>query len=211
MADFAMNQIVFRSAIAAALLALAGCGGAAPTDNAAANGGAGEAPLAGATIGGPFTLTNQDGERISDTQFAGKYRVMYFGYTYCPDICPVDAQRIGAAVRLLEKTDPAVAEKIVPIFVTVDPERDGPAEVKAFVSNFHPRMVGLTGTPEEIAAVAKQFAIYYAAQPPSEGGGYLVDHQQLSYLMGPQGEPIALLPVEQSPEAIAAEIKRWVT
>lgn len=206
MAGFAMNQIVFRSAIAAALLVLAGCGEAPSTENATT-----EAPLAGATIGGPFTLTNQDGERVSDTQFAGKYRVMYFGYTYCPDICPVDAQRIGAAVRQLEKTDPAIAEKVVPIFVTVDPERDGPDEVKAFVSNFHPRMVGLTGTTEEIAAVAKRFAIYYAAQPASEGGGYLVDHQQLAYLMGPSGEPIALLPVEESPEAIAAEIKRWVT
>lgn len=201
-----MKQIVFRSALAAALLSLAGCGGAGSADNASV-----EAPLTGARIGGPFTLTNQDGERVSNQDFAGRYRVMYFGYTYCPDICPMDAQRIGAAMRQLEKSDPAIAEQIVPVFVSVDPERDNPEALKAFVSNFHPRMVGLTGTPEEIAEVARNYAVYYARVPSEGTSGYLVDHQQIAYLMGPEGEPIALLPVEQSPEAIVAEIKRWVT
>lgn len=168
-------------------------------------------PLEGARIGGPFTLTDQNGRSVSDRDFAGKYRIMYFGYTFCPDVCPTDVQAIGAALKSLEQTDPAVAAKIVPIFVTVDPTRDTPAVLKAFVSAFHPRMVGLTGTVHQIEGVKKEFAVFSAKGDPSPGGGYLVNHSRQAYLMAPDGKPIALLPQEQGPQAVADEIKRWVS
>ncbi|WP_380784665.1 SCO family protein [Sphingomonas sp. R86521] len=168
-------------------------------------------PLEGARIGGPFTLTDQNGRSVSDRDFAGKYRIMYFGYTFCPDVCPTDVQAIGAALKSLERTDPAVAAKIVPIFVTVDPTRDTPAVLKAFVSAFHPRMVGLTGTVQQIEGVKKEFAVFSAKGDPSPGGGYLVNHSRQAYLMAPDGKPIALLPQEQGPQAVADEIKRWVS
>ncbi len=165
-------------------------------------------PLEGARIGAPFALTNQDGKPITDAAFAGKYRIMYFGYTFCPDVCPVDVQNIGAAMKLLDKSDPELAQRIVPIFVTIDPERDTPGVVKQFVSAFHPRMVGLTGSPEQIAKVAKDFAIYYK-RGKGTPDGYMMDHSRQAYLMAPDGKPLALLPQEGPPQAIADEIKRW--
>jgi len=164
-------------------------------------------PLEGARIGGPFALTDQNGRTVTDRAYAGKYRIMYFGYTFCPDVCPTDVQAIGAAMKLL---DPSIAAKIVPIFVTVDPTRDTPAVLKSFVSAFDPRLVGLTGTPPQIEAVKKEFAIFSAKGADSPGGGYLVNHSRQTYLMGPDGKPIALLPQEQGPQAVADEIKRWV-
>ncbi|WP_176501756.1 SCO family protein [Sphingomonas sp. HMP9] len=167
-------------------------------------------PLEGARIGGGFTLTNQNGQTITDQAFAGQYRIMYFGYTFCPDVCPTDVQAIGAAVKKLEASDPAIAAKIVPVFVTVDPARDTPAVLKQFVSTFHPRMVGLTGTDAQIAAIKTEYAVYSSKGDASPGGGYLVNHSRQAYLMDPDGKPIALLPQEQGPDAVATEIKRWV-
>jgi protein SCO1/2 len=182
-------------------LALAACSSDSP---------ASRPPLEGARIGGPFALTNQDGRRITDAGFAGKYRVMYFGYTFCPDVCPVDVQKIGAAMKLLDGSDPALAQRIVPIFVTIDPARDTPAVLKQFVSAFHPRLVGLTGSADEIARIAKEYGVYYK-RGEGTAGGYMMDHSRQVYLMAPDGKPLALLPQEQSPQAIADEIKRWAT
>jgi len=207
MAGDAMNETRARhrrpilSLMLWAGLSLTACSGPAPTARA---------PLQGAKIGGPFTLIDQNGHKVTDRDFAGKYRIMYFGYTFCPDVCPTDAQNIGAGLRLLEASDPALAAKIVPIFVTVDPARDTPAVLKAFVSAFHPRMVGLTGSPEAIDAVAKEFAVYYQKQGAAPGGGYMVDHSRVAYLMDPQGKPLALLPEEKSGQAVADEARRWV-
>lgn len=165
-------------------------------------------PLEGARIGGPFALTDQDGKAVTDASFAGKYRIVYFGYTFCPDVCPLDAQNIGAALKLLETTDPTLARNIVPIVITVDPARDTPAVMKQFVSAFHPRMVGLTGSPEEIARVAKEYGVYFkrGAGTPD---GYMMDHSRQAYLMSPDGKPLALLPQEGPPQGIVDEIKRW--
>lgn len=167
-------------------------------------------PLQGAAIGGPFELTGQEGRPVRDTDFAGKYRLVYFGYAFCPDVCPTDLQKLGKAMRDLEKTDPALAAKLVPIFITVDPERDTPPVVKQFVANFHPKMVGLTGSPEATAKVAKQFGVYFKKMPPpTPGGGYLVDHMAAIFLMGPKGEPIALFSQDQSADAIVEGVRRW--
>ena len=191
----------FRPVLLAAL-ALAACSPSTPDTPATP-------PLAGARIGGPFTLTDQNGRQVSDRAFAGKYRIMYFGYTFCPDVCPTDMQTIGGAMTLLEASDPALAARIVPIFVTVDPTRDTPAAIKQFVSAFHPRIVGLTGSVEAIEAVKKEFAIFSAKAEASPGGGYLVNHSRQAYLMDPDGKPLALLPQDKGPQALADDIKRW--
>jgi len=182
------------------LLALAACSNATPADP----------PLAGAKIGGPFQLIDQDGKAITDKAFAGKYRIMYFGYTYCPDVCPTTAQTIGAAMRLLDKSDPAVSARVVPVFVTVDPDRDTPAVVKQFVSAFYPRFVGLTGSPAAIDKVRTEFGVFASKGKTTPNGGYLVEHSNAAYLMDGDGRPLALLPTEQGAQATADEIKRWV-
>lgn len=166
-------------------------------------------PLAGASIGGPFTLTDQNGRTVTDRDFAGKYRIVYFGYTFCPDVCPADMANVGGGLKLLEAEDPKLAAKIVPIFITVDPARDTPAVLKQFTAQFHPRMAGLTGSPQAIAKTAKEFAVYYQKGDPTPGGGYLVNHSRQTYLMDPNGKPLALLPADASPRAVADEIKRW--
>ena len=168
------------------------------------------APLDGARIGGPFQLTDQNGKPRSDADFAGRYRIMYFGYPFCPDVCPTDMQTIGAGLRLFEAKDAARGAKIVPIFVTVDPGRDTPVVLKAFVSAFHPRMVGLTGTPADIAALAKAYGVAIQLDRPNAEGGYLVAHGRFAFLMGPSGKPIALLPEDKTPVDVAAELDRWV-
>ena len=167
-------------------------------------------PLKGARVGGPFTLTNQEGRRVSDSEFAGRYRLIYFGFTFCPDVCPVDLQQIGLALRQFEKSDAGRAAKVQPIFISVDPERDRPAVLKQYVSAFHPRLIGLTGSPEELAEVARRYAVYYGKQPLEGEGGYGMDHSRVALLFGPKGEPIVILPHEEGAAAIAAELDRWV-
>jgi protein SCO1/2 len=169
-----------------------------------------EPPLAGARIGGAFTLTDQNGKTVRDSDFAGKYRIVYFGYTYCPDVCPTDMAKIGQAMKLLDKSDPTLSQKITPIFISVDPERDTPPVLKQFVANFHPRFVGLTGSTDAIAKVAKNYAVYFKKQPISEGGGYLVDHLAVAFLMDPKGAPIVSLPIDKDGDAIAADLRHWV-
>jgi protein SCO1/2 len=166
-------------------------------------------PLQGAKLQNAFTLTDGNGRQVTDRQFGGKYRLVYFGFTYCPDVCPVDLQNIGKAMRQLEKSDPKLAEQVQPIFITVDPERDTPAVMKQYVSAFHPRIIGLTGTKEQIAAVAKKHGVFFQQEERQGSGEYLVNHSRIALLFGPQGEPIAIVPHDQGAEAIAAELKRW--
>jgi protein SCO1/2 len=168
-----------------------------------------EPPLKGAAIGGPFTLVDQNGRPATDRQFQGKYRIVYFGFAHCPDVCPTDLAQIGQALRVLEKDEPALAAKIVPIFITVDPERDTPVVIKEYLAAFHPRLVGLTGTPQQIADAAKKYAIYYAKEPTPDGS-YNMNHGRIIFLMGPDGAPLAMLPHDKNPDAIVAELKRWV-
>ncbi len=167
-------------------------------------------PLQGAKLQNSFTLTDQNGRQVSDSQFAGKYRLVYFGFTYCPDVCPVDLQNIGKAMRQLEKSDAGTAERVQPIFITVDPERDTPKVMKEYVSAFHPRIVGLTGSREQIAEVAKKHGVFFQKGEQSGSSDYLVNHSRMALLFGPKGEPIAIIPHEEGADAIAAEVKRWV-
>jgi len=168
-------------------------------------------PLAGAKIGGPFTLTNQDGGKTSEAEFKGQYRIIYFGYSYCPDVCPVDLANIMLGLKQAEKENPELVSKIQPIFISVDSERDTPAVLKQYVSAFHPRLIGLTGTPDEIAEVAEKYLVIYDIRNDEGATEYLVDHSRQAYLFGPNGEPLALLPFDGTPQDVSAEIARWVS
>ena len=167
-------------------------------------------PLQGASMGGPFTLTDQNGRRVSDRDFAGKYRLLYFGYTFCPDVCPVDMQVIGAGLRRFEAQDSARAARVQPIFVSVDPARDTPEVLRRFVAAFHPRLIGLTGSEAEIAQVAREYRVFYERGAASPGGGYMVNHTRMAVLYGPEGQPIAIIPFDQGADGVAAELGRWV-
>jgi protein SCO1/2 len=201
--------VAHRACFAAALLtsvSLTGCGGGvreAP---------AGEAPLAGSAIGGPFTLTDSGGKTVRWSDFAGKFRIVYFGYTWCPDVCPTDVSRIAQGLARFRQAKPQLASQIVPIFISVDPERDTPAKVGEFVHAFSDDFIGLTGTPGQVKAAADAFKVYYKKGEPGPNGAYIVDHSATAYLMGRQGEPIALLPVEKDDQgrSIEAELEKWV-
>lgn len=177
-----------------------------------------QAPLVGAKIGGPFTLIDQDGKAYSYEQDDGKFRIVYFGYTSCPDICTPDMQQLMAGLTQYENTHPELGKTVQPLFITVDPKRDTPAILKQFVSAFHPRLVGLSGTEAQVAAAAKAFAVYFQKVEGSVPDAYLMSHSQTPYLMGPDGKPLALMPVdtpntdanEGAPKLVADELAKWV-
>ncbi len=189
---------------AALLLGLTACAPQAPEAPAE------EPPLAGATIGGPFTLTGEDGKPVSWSDFAGSYRIVYFGYAYCPDVCPTDVQRAMAGLKRFEQAHPELGAQVQPLFVSVDPERDTPAVLTEFTDNFHPRLIGMTGDTATLEQVAKAFGTSFSKGEVQPGGGYLMQHYGHTYLFGPEGEPLALLPTDLGPEAVAAELEKWV-
>ena len=192
-----MNKALFI--LTAALFALGGC--ERPVE---------DYPLAGAAIGGPFVLTGEDGRKVDSRVFDGRYRLIYFGYTFCPDVCPVDVVRLMKGYQQFLDGNPERARKVVPIFITVDPVRDTPEVLRKWTDEFDPRLIGLGGTQSEIDKIAKDFAVFIKRAPPNQDGAYLVDHARLALLMGPKGEPIALIPHDRDPATIAAELDRWV-
>ncbi|KAL9653168.1 hypothetical protein ABK040_006384 [Willaertia magna] len=139
-------------------------------------------------LGGNFTLVNTKGEVITDSEFRGKYMLIYFGFTNCPDVCPTEMKKITRALQQIEKERPELAEKIVPIFISCDPPRDSIEAVIEYLSDYHPRFIGLTGTADQIARVCKKYRVYYSAPDYKEGKeDYLVDHSIFTYLMDPYG------------------------
>jgi cytochrome oxidase Cu insertion factor (SCO1/SenC/PrrC family) len=156
-----------------------------------------------APVGGPFELTDQTGHRRSDTDFRGKLVVVYFGYTYCPDVCPTELQSISLALDKLG----AAADTVQPLFITVDPERDTPARLAAFVSSFHPRLIGLTGSLAEIRKTAIAYRTFFAKNGAATPDDYSVDHTGFIYLVGKDGRYLGFLPPGMAPDAIADAIR----
>jgi protein SCO1 len=156
-------------------------------------------------FGGPFVLTASDGRIVTDRTFRGRYMLIYFGYTHCPDICPTTLMAVS---QMLEKLGP-LAAKIQPVFVSIDPERDTPAVVGEFVQSFDPRIVGLTGSPAEIAAVAKQYRVFYKKAPVEDSNDYFMEHSSYIYVMGPDGRYITLFSHDQTeaPDWMAARVR----
>jgi protein SCO1 len=206
-----MNRVAMPSKInaksllaAAALLAIAACSPQEPAVSPE------EPPLAGAALGGPFTLTGEDGNPVSWNDFDGKYRTIYFGYAYCPDICPTDVQRAMAGLKQFEAEHPDLGAKVQPLFVSVDPNRDTPEVLTEFTANFHPRLIGMTGDTSTVASVAKTFGMTFSKGETQPGGGYLMEHLGYTLLFGPDGKPLAPLPTDLGPDAVAAELEKWV-
>jgi len=160
-----------------------------------------------ALVGGPFELIGKDGKTVTDQDFRGRYMLVFFGYTHCPDICPAELQVMSAALEGLGSD----ADKIVPIFISVDPERDTPEAVDAYVENFGPNFVGLSGSPEAIAKVAKAYRVTYQKfQDEKTGDNYSVDHSALLYLMGPDGEYITHIPYGTPAAKMTETLRRYL-
>lgn len=156
----------------------------------------------GGQIGGPFTLTDEDGATVTDKDVLKGPTLVYFGYTFCPDICPADTARNAAAVDILEER----GYEVTPVFISVDPGRDTPAVLKEWTGYVHPRMIGLTGTPEQIAAVAKEYKTYYKVPDDTSDPYYIVDHMTNTYLMLPGEGFVEFFDREIEPEAMADRI-----
>jgi protein SCO1/2 len=156
----------------------------------------------GVALGGPFTLVDHTGRTVTERDFAGRVLLVYFGFTYCPDVCPTELGIIAAAIDAM---GPA-GERVTPVLVSIDPERDTPAALADYVARFHPRMVGLTGSAEQVAAAARAYRVYYAKVRPRDSGDYLMDHSSFIYLVGPDGRVRSLFRPETAPEAIAAAV-----
>ena len=164
-------------------------------------------PSAGA-IGGSFELTGGDGQRVSDRDFRGKWLLVYFGYTHCPDICPTTLLDISQTLGLLGDD----AARFQPLFISIDPERDTPQVVGEYVKEFDDRIIGLAGTPEEIASAAKAYRVFYAKEEGTDARNYLMQHTTFVYVMAPDGRYVTLLSPTggQTPEVMAGRLRELV-
>ena len=158
-----------------------------------------------ALIGGPFSLVGADGKPITDRNFRGRYMLIFFGFTHCPDICPAELQVIAQALEQLGDK----AKKVVPIFITLDPERDTPEAMANYVKSFGPNFVGLTGSPEAIAAAAKAYRVAYSkVENKDSAGDYSVDHSALAYLMDPEGRYVTHFSYGLSTDQMAEKLEK---
>jgi protein SCO1/2 len=165
-------------------------------------------PLA-AQFGGPFSLTDHTGKRVTEADFRGSFMLVYFGFTSCTDTCPVDLPIIAQALDALGP----LAAKIAPLFISVDPVNDTPAVMAAYVANFHPRLIGLSGSEAEVAAAARAYKVHRRklTQAHHGEGQYTIDHGSLTYLMGPDGRFLTLLPHNSGTERMAGVLRKYVS
>ena len=159
----------------------------------------------GAAIGGPFELTAATGQAVTERSFAGRYRLIYFGYSACRDICPATLDEVGRALDALGDR----AARIQPLFITVDPEHDTPEALRSYLSAFNPRLVGLTGTTRQIREVQREYRLASAIHP--NGAGYTIDHGSVLYLMGPDGRYVAPIRADETGAEMAADIARHLS
>jgi cytochrome oxidase Cu insertion factor (SCO1/SenC/PrrC family) len=152
------------------------------------------------TVGGPFTLTDQDGRTRSDSEFRGKLMIVYFGYTFCPDVCPADLMAITQALDALGPE---------PIFITIDPERDM-GVLKDYVAAFHSSFIGLAGSPGEIRKIANSYKAFYTRVPGERNGDYSIDHAGIIYLMGREGEYLGFMPPQTGPEKLTEVLRKYL-
>jgi protein SCO1 len=169
---------------------------------------AGLTPVTSDSFGGPLTsLTNHLGEKVTNDAFDGQYRLIYFGFTYCPAICPTELQKISLALKNLG----ADADSITPIFITVDPARDTVEKMKDYVGLFHPRLVGLTGTQSEIDGVLKEYKVYAAKVEDPKMSDYTMDHSSFIYFIAPDGRLLHIFKMDDSAQVMQDVITRWIS
>lgn len=165
----------------------------------------GETAAQGSTVGGPFRLVDQDGKPVTEAALKGKATVVFFGFTHCPDVCPTALYEITQTLQALGPD----AAKTQALFVTVDPERDTPEAMKAYLSSFSPEIKGLTGSPDAVQQMIKAYRVY-AKKAPLKDGDYTMDHTAIVYLMDRNGAFVSPLNIKRAPEEVAAEIRRYI-
>lgn len=163
------------------------------------------APVAGIAIGGPYTLTDQDGSARTEQDFKGDYKLIYFGFTYCPAICPTELAKISAVMNQLPEE---TAEKIQPLFITIDPERDTVEVMKDYISLFHPKLIGLTGTPEQIEAVKDAYRVYAKKVQDETMNDYTMDHSSFIYFMGPEDNLLGMYRIKDTPDYMIEDMTK---
>jgi cytochrome oxidase Cu insertion factor (SCO1/SenC/PrrC family) len=193
-------MVVMMAIVAVAVIAMWRIVASGPRDQVTAS--------SGISIGGPFTLTDQTGATVTDRAYDGSYRLIYFGYTSCPDACPTELQVMAQAVEAMG----AAGAKVQPIFITIDPARDTAKQLAGYVPLFDKRLVGLTGTPEQIAAVAKAYRVYYAKadQPGVDAKSYGMNHSSFVYLMDPTGKFLTVFSSDTDSDKMASEIRHYM-
>ncbi|MDA1099159.1 MAG: SCO family protein [Proteobacteria bacterium] len=203
---------IYRNAVGRTVIALAFLAAVAMSAPSEAHGPAPDVPPPppnmAALFGGPFSLIDHDGSPRTDRDYSGRFLLISFGYTHCPDICPLDLSTMAAALELLGPT----GEPVQPIFITIDPARDKPAVLKEYVLNFHPRLIGLSGSERQISRVAKAYRVHRSKiivedAPP---GNYLANHSSLTYLMGRNGDFVTMFPHGTAPRFMADAIRRHI-
>jgi protein SCO1/2 len=168
--------------------------------------GQGVLPSLTPSIGGPFTLTDGDGKTVTDAMFRGKWMVVYFGYTHCPDACPTALSAIVTAIASLPAAQRALLQ---PIFITIDPDRDTGRVLRGYVTAFGPDLIGLTGNPTQLATVERAYRVY-AEKAPTQGGSYEMNHSSFIYVMDPAGRYATNFSSDMSSDAIAAGLRKLV-
>jgi protein SCO1/2 len=161
----------------------------------------------GIEVGGPFTLADAQGKTVTDAAFRGRWMLVYFGYSFCPDICPTELQTMVSSLDPLG----TLSEKVSPVFITVDPERDTGQALADYTRLFDARLVGLTGTADQIAKVAREYRVYYAKVTPKDSSSYVMDHSSFIYLMGPDGKLAALFKQGTTGQDIADALRKRIT
>ena len=168
-------------------------------------------PAGAVEIGGPFDLVDQHGTTRTDADFRGSYLLVYFGYTYCPDLCPTTLLEMAEAIDALAERAPEKAARVVPLFVTVDPARDTQEVLAAYAEGFHPRLVALTGTPKAIDKMGRKYGVRHARAPGRGPDDYLVDHTSFVYLMGPDGKYLEHFEKDATVDDLVRALERYVT
>jgi len=157
-------------------------------------------------IGGPFNLVDQHGRQVTEADFHGRYMLIYFGYTYCPDVCPTELQAMSQAIDRLGEA----GEKVTPVFITVDPERDTVEQLAGYAEHFHPRLVALTGSQEQVTAAAKAYRVYFRKVEDESTTEYLMDHSSIIYFMGPEGRFLTHFSYGTPPEEMAEKMRNYL-
>lgn len=163
-------------------------------------------PVTNTEFAAPFTLTDHNGNTVNQDSYNDKYRLIYFGFTYCPAICPTELAKITAALNAIGEK----AQNIQPVFVTVDPERDTQEKMKSYVAMFHPALVGLTGTPEQVSQALKSFKVYAAKVEDPDLNDYTMDHSSFIYFIHPDGRLLQIFKMDDSAQIMAETMGRWL-
>lgn len=167
--------------------------------------------LTNSAIGHEYDLVDETGQAVTQASYDGKWRLMYFGYTWCPDICPTDTATMAQALQMLREHHPKAAARLQPLFLTIDPERDTPEVLAEYTENFDPELIGLTGSPEQVEATLKTFRIYATKLPGDSADDWHYDHQAMFYLMDPKGRPVQFLVGQTaSAEDLLAMLERFL-